>query len=72
VTSAGGGVGVALASVLAATAPAVVVGGTGSLDKQDRLSNRYVPVLRDHEFYPRATAAAGGPSQGAPHPRRDR
>jgi NADPH2:quinone reductase len=59
VTSAGGGVAAALAAVLDTAAPGVVVGGIGSVAKQDQLSARYVPILRDKDFYEHATAAAG-------------
>jgi NADPH:quinone reductase len=59
VTSAGGGVAGALAAVLDTAGPGVVVGGVGSASKQDQLSARYVPVLRDQDFYEQATAAAG-------------
>jgi NADPH2:quinone reductase len=59
VTSAAGGVGGALASVLDTTSPGVVVGGIGSGAKHDHLHQRYLPVLRGDDFYPRAVAAAG-------------
>jgi NADPH2:quinone reductase len=59
VTSAGGGVGGALAAVLDTVAPGVVVGGFGSTAKRDQLSARYVAALRDTDFYESATTAAG-------------
>lgn len=60
VTSAGGGVAGALAAVLDTVAPCVVVGGIGSAAKQNQLAVRYLPILRDNDFYQRAAQAADG------------
>lgn len=59
VTSAGGGVGTALASILARQNVGVLVGGVGSAEKLDSLAPGFVPVLRDEGFLANATAAAG-------------
>lgn len=61
VTSAGGGVGVALAAVLARAGVAQIVGGAGSDAKAQALPAGVVPVVRGDGFYARAVDAAGGP-----------
>jgi NADPH2:quinone reductase len=59
VTSAGGGVGAALAAVLARHDVRVVVGGVGSAAKLAELRAGVRPVVRDEAFYADAVAAAG-------------
>jgi NADPH2:quinone reductase len=59
VTSAGGGVGTALAAILARQRVATLVGGVGSMAKQTSLAPGYLPALRDEAFFASATAAAG-------------
>ncbi|WP_427006627.1 quinone oxidoreductase family protein [Pseudarthrobacter sp. H2] len=59
VTSAAGGVGTALAAVLARHGAGLVVGGIGSPAKAEALAPGYVPVVRDAGFFANATAAAG-------------
>ena len=59
VTSAAGGVGAALAAVLARQGVGVLVGGVGSPAKQTSLAPAYVPVLRDEGFFANAATAAG-------------
>ncbi|GLL04593.1 quinone oxidoreductase family protein [Dactylosporangium matsuzakiense] len=61
VTSAGGGVGTALAAVLARQSVRTVVGGAGSLTKLADLAPGVVPVIRDDAFWTDAVAAAGSP-----------
>jgi NADPH2:quinone reductase len=59
ITSAGGGVGTALAAVLAREGVRTIVGGAGSPAKLSELAPGIRPVLRDDAFWPGATAAAG-------------
>jgi NADPH2:quinone reductase len=59
VTSAGGGVGTALAAVLARRDVRTVVGGVGSAAKRTELAPGVLPVVRDDTFWADATAAAG-------------
>lgn len=61
VTSAGGGVGVALVAVLARAGVAQIVGGAGSAAKAATLPAGVVPVVRGDGFYARVVDAAGGP-----------
>lgn len=58
VTSAGGGVGTALAAVLAQRDVRVLVGAVGSQSKLTELAQAFRPVVRDETFYVNATAAA--------------
>lgn len=55
VTSAGGGVGTALAAVLGARGVNLMVGGVGSSSKAGALADGYLPVHRSHDFIERAT-----------------
>jgi NADPH2:quinone reductase len=59
VTSAGGGVGTALAALLARRDVRTVVGGVGSAAKRTELAPGVLPVVRDDAFWADATAAAG-------------
>jgi NADPH2:quinone reductase len=59
VTGAGGGVGEALAAVLALRTPATLVGGT-SARSASTLAAGYRPAIRDEEFAAHAAEAIGG------------
>jgi NADPH2:quinone reductase len=54
VTSAAGGVGTALAGVLDTIGDGTTVGAVGSADKQTHVASRYLPIVRDRNFYPHA------------------
>jgi NADPH:quinone reductase len=58
VTSAGGGVGTALAAILARRDVRALVGGVGSQRKLTGFAPGLVPVVRDAAFFANATAAA--------------
>ncbi len=61
ITSAAGGVGSALATVLTRHGITRVIGGISSAAKSSALRGGVVPVVRGEDFFARAVEAAGGP-----------